>query len=202
PAATPAPDALSAEQRRVLPLVDGRRTVRDVVDESGLVEFDVGKAIFGLVQAGYLRPVGRREAPRPHAASVARLQEHRGLGVALYGSGMLEEAEREFARLLELQPGSLDARVHLGLIALRRDRDAIRGFRQLIEDGGRWASAFQDLGLALERLGRLDLALLAVEEARRLHPAEARVQLSQAIVLLKLRRAADAADAFARYRAA
>src|SRR5512132_489547 len=33
---------LSAEQQRLLPLIDGTRDVRQVIDESGLVEFEVG----------------------------------------------------------------------------------------------------------------------------------------------------------------
>ncbi|HEX6629627.1 MAG TPA: DUF4388 domain-containing protein, partial [Gemmatimonadaceae bacterium] len=42
---------LTDEQRLLLPLLDGRRDVNALVEASGLVEFEVGKALFGLVSA-------------------------------------------------------------------------------------------------------------------------------------------------------
>ncbi|HEY8197882.1 MAG TPA: DUF4388 domain-containing protein, partial [Gemmatimonadales bacterium] len=39
---------LSPEQQRLLPLIDGTRDVQQIIDQSGLVEFDVGKALYGL----------------------------------------------------------------------------------------------------------------------------------------------------------
>ncbi|HEU0053625.1 MAG TPA: DUF4388 domain-containing protein, partial [Longimicrobium sp.] len=65
---------LSDEQRKILPLVDGRRSVQEVIDESGMVEFDVGKALFGLIQAGFAHPVGRR-APEVREVPRARIDE-------------------------------------------------------------------------------------------------------------------------------
>src|ERR687892_1509577 len=49
---------LSPEQQRLLPLVDGTRDVQHLIDESGLVEFEVGKALFGLITAGVAHPGG------------------------------------------------------------------------------------------------------------------------------------------------
>jgi hypothetical protein len=40
---------LTEEQRTVLDLTDGQRDVQAVIDESGLVEFEVGKALYGLI---------------------------------------------------------------------------------------------------------------------------------------------------------
>ena len=42
---------LSAEQRALVPLLDGTRDVSQLMEESGLVEFEVGKALFGLITA-------------------------------------------------------------------------------------------------------------------------------------------------------
>src|SRR5438045_4724185 len=39
---------LNDEQRAVLDLVDGTRDVQGIVDASGLVELEVGKALYGL----------------------------------------------------------------------------------------------------------------------------------------------------------
>src|SRR5690606_3567951 len=66
----------SSEQRAILPLLDGTRSVQDIVDESGLVEFDVGKAVFGLIQAGLVQATGRKQS-KPPASAATRTQEHR-----------------------------------------------------------------------------------------------------------------------------
>ncbi len=195
---------LSEEQRKIVPLVDGRRTVHELVEESGLVEFDVGKALFGLIQAGFAHPVGRKLPAEAQAVPTARIEEHRNLGVAFYKTGMYEEATREFRRVTELQPGSADARFFLALIGLRTgdDRGAVRRLKETIELGGPRAAAFHNLALALERAGRTVDALAAVEEAVRLAPRRPQVLLGRAVLRLKQGDAPGAAEAFAAYREA
>ena len=51
---------LTYPQQRLLPLLDGTRDVTGLVDASGLSEFDVGKALYGLVTAGLAHLVERR----------------------------------------------------------------------------------------------------------------------------------------------
>lgn len=201
PADAAAQAEFTSEQRVVLPLLDGRRSVQEVIDESGLVEFDVGKAVFGLVQAGFVQASGRK-APRVATDAPTRTQEHRNLGVAFYRTGMLDEAEREFGRVLEALPDDLHARFYRGLIALRRDdaRGAFGELKWVIERGGRWGSAFFDVALALERLGRIEGALLAVDEGLRLLPGHPPALLSRGIILAKAGRVAEAAEAFGAYR--
>src|SRR5512132_2076329 len=70
---------LTAEQELLLPLVDGQRDVAALVDASGLGEFDVGKALYGLATAGFLHRVGKSKAAEP-TVSDARVDEHRNLG--------------------------------------------------------------------------------------------------------------------------
>src|SRR5206468_988369 len=55
---------LTEVQDRLLPLLDGSRDVNQVIEDSGLGEFEVGKALYGLVTAGFLHRAGRR-APQP-----------------------------------------------------------------------------------------------------------------------------------------
>jgi tetratricopeptide (TPR) repeat protein len=195
---------LSDEQRKILPLVDGRRSVQELIDESGMVEFDVGKALFGLIQAGFAHPVGRRTQEAAREVPQARIDEHRNLGIAFYKTGMYEEATREFRRVAELQPQSLDSRFHLALIGLRKndDRFAIRYFREVIEVGGPRAAAFHDMSLALERMGRLPDARFAIEEAAKLAPKRPAVLLSRAVLLLKQEEVFGATAAFEAYREA
>ncbi|HEX8694338.1 MAG TPA: DUF4388 domain-containing protein [Longimicrobium sp.] len=192
---------LSDEQRKLLPLVDGKRSVQEVIDESGMVEFDVGKAIFGLIQAGLAHPVGRRAA-QAREVPQARIDEHRNLGIAFYKTGMYEESTREFRRVADLQPNNADARFHLGLIGLRKgdDRFALRYLKEVVELGGVRPSALHDMALALERLGRAGDARMALEEAARRAPKRPQVLLSRAILLLKQGDPHAAREAFARYR--
>jgi len=55
---------LSEAQKRVLPSLDGKRDVNALVDETGLVEFEVGKALYGLITAGFVKLVERRTRVR------------------------------------------------------------------------------------------------------------------------------------------
>jgi tetratricopeptide (TPR) repeat protein len=194
--------ALVEEQRKILPLVDGKRTVQEIIDDSGLVEFDVGKALYGLIQAGFAHPVGRRRPVEIDEVSHGRIEEHRNLGLAFYKTGMYEEGIREFRRVIELQPTHVEARFFLALIGLRRgdDRSAIRWLKETIEQGGPRAACFHNLSLALEREGRLDDAQRAVDEAAQLDPGHPAMLLSRAILLVKRGEAAEAKEAFAGYR--
>lgn len=56
----PAAEGLTDEQKRILPLLDGTRDVTSIIDTTGMAEFDVGKALFGLVTAGFAQLVERR----------------------------------------------------------------------------------------------------------------------------------------------
>ena len=110
---------LTPEQQRILTLLDGAHTVTDVSEESGMTEFDVGKALFGLIQANFAHRVGKR------AASVIRgkeseINERRNLGLAFYHTAMMEEARAEYARVLELAPTDVQSRFYLALDLVAR----------------------------------------------------------------------------------
>jgi tetratricopeptide (TPR) repeat protein len=177
---------LSEEQRRLVPLLNGTRDVAQVVEESGLVEFEVGKALFGLITAGFAHRVGTSAATAPRVND-SRVDEHRNLGIAFYKAAMLDEALREFRRVADLRPADASAPFFLGLIALRQARweEAVTAFRQAIEKGGPRAPALHNLGVALERLGRLDEADTAYGDAAGRARDDARVMLGWGVIALK-----------------
>ena len=177
---------LSSEQKRLLPLVDGTRDVRQLVEESGMAEFDVGKALFGLITAGFAHRVGTSTAVAPKIND-SRVEEHRNLGIAFYKAGMLEEGLREFRRVLELRPADSSAPLFLGLIAIRQARweDAAAALRQAATAGVPKPAVLHNLGFALEQLGRLDEAEAAYGDAASRAREDARVMLGWSIVALK-----------------
>ena len=177
---------VTAEQEIIIPLIDGRRDVSEIVDESGLDEFEVGKALFGLATAGFLHRIGRSRA-KETAGTEARVAEHRNLGIAFYRTAMLDEAQREFKRVLDLRPGDLPAEFHLGLIAVRQGRleDAVRAFRHCATRPGGLSAAHVNLACALERAGRLDEARTALIDAALVRPGDPSVRLVQAVLALR-----------------
>jgi tetratricopeptide (TPR) repeat protein len=186
---------LTPEQEALIPLIDGQRDVIALIDESGLGEFEVGKALYGLASAGYLHRVGRSKASEP-AISAARVDEHRNLGVAFYKTGMLDEAVREFRRVIDLAQGDAHARFYLGLVLMRQGKwpDAANAFHEAASQPGAKPAVFHNLAYAFERLGRFEDAAAALEEAmRRGGDQDARLRTSVGVIALRLGDV-DAAD--------
>jgi tetratricopeptide (TPR) repeat protein len=188
--------SITDEQRHVLAYVDGKRDVTGVADESGLSEFDVGKALHELRAAGVVLEAQRGAKQPLHAAAPARVDEHWNLGVAFYRATMFDEAQREFLRVLELDPDNVHARAYNALILMRQGKweDAGRIYEELASVAPS-AATLHNLGLALERLGRFADARTALKSASKLSGgSDARVQTSLGAVSLLLGEA-SAADA-------
>ena len=177
---------LTPEQRHLVPLIDGVRDVTRLVEDSGMVEFDVGKALYGLITAGFAHRVGRTQAPRPAVAGEARADEHRNLGVAFYRTGMVDEATRELRRVVELRPADGPAYFYLGLIALQQGHweAGAAYFTRALEYLGPRATVLANLALSLEKAGRFDDAENAYSEAAALAPQDTRVLTGWGIVAL------------------
>ena len=160
---------LTEHQVKIIALLDGKRDATQLVEETALGEFDVGKALYGLITAGFIHRTGRSSSTTRISATAAgaKVDEARNLGVAFYKTGMLEESSREFRRVINLRPTDGSAYFYLGLIALRQARweEAAKQFKETLERGGARASVLYDLGLALEKSGRLEEAEHAFAEA-------------------------------------
>ncbi len=179
--------SLTDAQQRILPLLDGTRDVNRVIEDSGLGEFEVGKALYGLITAGFVHRAGRTAAAGAARVSDARVDEHRNLGVAFYKTGMLDEAAREFRRVAELRPADAGAHFYLGLVALKQARwhEAVDALRLAAQHGGQRAALLHNLGFAYEQLGQLDEAEAACAEAAERAPGDPQVHLGWGIVAVK-----------------
>ncbi len=178
---------LSREQQRILPLLDGTRDVQQLVEDAGLVEFDVGQALYGLITAGFAHRTGTSAAATTPRVNETRIEEHRNLGIAFYKTAMLDEAQREFRRVADLRPGEGSAPFYLGLIALRQGRwgEAEQALRLATEKGGPRPAALHDLGLALEQQGRLADAEAAYGDAAGRARDDVRILIGWGIAALK-----------------
>jgi len=178
---------LTETQQRVLPLLDGSRDVNQIIEDSGQGEFEIGKALYGLITAGFLHRAGRTTTTEVGQMTDARVEEHRNLGVAFYKTGMLDEAAREFRRVAELRVGDPNALFFLGLVALKqaRWREAMESLRLAAEKGGSRPAVLHNLGFAFEQLGRLDEAEAACAEAASRARNDPRIYLGWGIVALK-----------------
>jgi tetratricopeptide (TPR) repeat protein len=177
---------LTEEQRTVLDLVDGQRDVQSIVEDSGLVEFEVGKALYGLLTAGFVHRVGRSKAADPQV-SETRVEEHRNLGIAFYKTGMLDEAMREFRRVLELRANDSTAKFFIGIALTRQGKwaEATTAFKEAAAAPGVRYSVLHNLAYVLERQGRYAEAQATLEEAaRRGGATDPRVQTSLGVVSL------------------
>lgn len=193
--------ALIDAERRVQPLIDGVRTVRDLMDATGLTDFEVCHALFGLMSAGRLRRVAT-SAPAAPRQGPARLEEHRNLGVAFYRTGMLSEAEREFRRVAELRPADGEAPFQLGLIALRQANwsAALAHLHHALDRAGPRPALLHNLALALESLGRLEEADHALADAVQLNKEDPRLWTGWGLLALRRSEPSKALERFARGR--
>lgn len=192
---------LTEPQERVLGLLDGERSVDDVVQESGLGEFDVSRELFALLQAGFIEKVGEQEDERADDGS-GQAQERVRVGNAFYRAGMPEDAEGEYLAAIAIDPDEPVARTRLGIIALRTGRPevAIEHFDALQESGT--PATLLNQALALELLGRLEEAKELLERTTGTAPEDSRVALALGILSVKLEDAPAALGCFRRYRAA
>ncbi len=166
-------------QDAVVPLLDGTHTVEEIAERSGLAEFDVGQALYGLIQAGFAYRVGRRASGEAQTRD-ADVEEARNLGIAFYRTGMMEDAAREFRRVLEAAPHDAAARAYLGMVFVREGRftEAVHRLRAVLEESGPRYGPYMNLAYALRRLGRTGDALLVLEEAEKLRPGRPETSLA------------------------
>ena len=192
---------LTAEQKKLIPLIDGNRTVAELVHESGMVEFEVAKALYGLIQAGFVGRAGQRDAAAT-AETGSEAAQHLNLGVAFYRSGMMEDAIREFQAVLEEDPKHPRALFRLGLIAFRSGKlkEALEHFDRMPEDARQSYSVLRNRALALEYMGRLPEALAELDKAEKVRKDEPALALARGVVKLKSGDVAGALEALRAYR--
>jgi tetratricopeptide (TPR) repeat protein len=177
---------LSGEVAEVSHLLDGRRSIRAVIERSGLGEFGVGKAMYELASQGLLIQVadvaqsGAEDVEPGISASEKALK----MGLAFAKAGMTDDSAREFRRVVEMSPNDPVARHQLGLLALKRGAwdDAVGWLEPLAQNEDTSATMLHHLSLAYEGLGReLEAARVVERAALRSPQPSPQLELSRAL---------------------
>ncbi len=191
---------LTDDQKQIIPLIDGERSVMDLVEVSGLVEFDTGKALYGLIQAGFAVQVAVKRVAEDEAKG--SLEQHLTAGLDAYKSGTMEDATRELRKTLEFDPTHAVARSHLALISLRQGKaqEAIVHFDGMDDATEPTYALLRNRSLAYERMGRYDEALSTLADAEAFEPDDAGLALARGIVEMKSGDGAAAMGSFKVYQ--
>src|SRR6478735_731013 len=178
---------LASEQERIVPLLDGKRDVHQLVEDSGLVEFEVGKALYGLIAAGFAHRAGTSAVSAEPKVNAARIEEHRNLGIAFFKTGMLDEASREFRRVADLRPTEASAPFFIGVISLRQAKwaDAVESLKVAGERGGPRPAVLANLAFGMEQMGRIADAEACYGEAVSRSREDPKLMTGWAITALK-----------------
>ena len=184
-------DPLSGELAEVAHLLDGRRTIRAIIERSGLGEFTVGKALYELSAQGRLVQVSDPDeaSGEDHDAGASTVEKWRRMGLALTRAGMIDDAAREFRKVVEASPNDAIARHQLGLLSLRKGAwdDAVGWLEPLAHLDDATATMLHHLALAYQELGRELESARMTERAVRLGTSPSpQIELSRAMHAFRL----------------
>jgi tetratricopeptide (TPR) repeat protein len=122
------------------------------------------------------------------------------LALQFHRQGRLDEAERHYVAILAKRPSDVEANHLLGALKLQQGRnaDAIRLMSAALKVNRRLPLTLTNLGLALERTGRLKEALAAYDEAIAVKPDHAPALNNRGLALLAAGRVGEALTSFDR----
>jgi tetratricopeptide (TPR) repeat protein len=165
---------LNSEEKQILSLIDGYRSLAEIMETSALGEFLTSKIVYGLLLAG-LAKRGSEKSKQAAAWNLNIIDDHGNLGMAFYRTQMYDEATREYRRIIEIRPDHYEARFYLGLIHFRKGEyaEAATEFLEAIAVEPKKAAAYNNLGLSLELMGEREDAARQYRRAVELSPEKA-----------------------------
>ncbi|HYW49617.1 MAG TPA: DUF4388 domain-containing protein [Gemmatimonadaceae bacterium] len=180
---------LPTELAEIAQLLDGRRSIRAIIECSGHGEFTVGKALYELSSLGVLVQVQDAAPADDVDPDAGAAEKSLKMGLALLRAGMTDDAAREFRKVVEAAPDDVVARHQLGLLALRQGRwdDAVGWLEPLANLEQTTSTMLHHLALAYEELGReLDSARMLDRAVRIGTQVSPQVELSRALHAFRL----------------
>lgn len=169
--------SLTEQEEKVLELIDGARSIDDVLKLSDYDFFETNRAIYGLLAAGLLEKPEKAEKSAEPAQATGDVSEHKNLGYAFYKTEMYDQAEREYASMLEVESNNAEALFYLGLIAVTRgDYEAAREQLLKAKQFDKRVSVLVNLGYVCMKLKAYDEALEHLRAAQALVPESIKVK--------------------------
>jgi len=161
------PLAFTEDEKKIITLIDGERTIDEIVKVSEFDFFATCRTLYGLFSAGIL------EKPDviPVEKGKGSVEEHKNLGYAFFKTEMYDEAEREYRRILEIELENSEANFYLGLIDMKQGSWATAvNYLEKSLARERRANTLNNIGVVYEKLERWPDAVKAYEEAFRIDP--------------------------------
>jgi tetratricopeptide (TPR) repeat protein len=185
---------LTKEEQKIIELVDGSRSIDDVLKLSEFDFFETCRTIYGLLSAGLL---SKPEKPLESKKTTGDISEYKNLGFAFYKTEMYDEAEREYKKVLEIEDTNGEALFYLGLIGLMRGQyDAAHNYLLKAASQEERPSTFINLGYVSDKLEQYDKAIEYLEKAQELDPDNLRMKCSLGMALYKSGKLEEAVPVF------
>lgn len=186
---------LTDKEKRVLSLINGQRSLDEILKLSEFDFFETSRIVYGLLSAGILE--------KPEAAPVEKprgnVEEFKNLGYAFFKTEMYDEAQREYRKILEIEPSSSEGNFYLGLIEMRRENwSAALTLLQASAAKEKRANVLNNIGIVLERLDIRDEALKYFEQALGVDPKNKKALLNLGRHWYRLDEFSKARDCFMR----
>src|SRR4030042_5114846 len=166
---------LTNEEARIIELIDGSRSIDDILKLSDLDFFETCRTIYGLLSAGFLE---KPEKPLESKKVTADATEYKNLGFAFYKTEMFDEAEREYRKVLEIDYRDAEALFYLGMIELARGQySAARdNFNKAAEVEPERISLLINLAYLNTKLNDYDTASSFLQKGLRLMPDNQKIR--------------------------
>uniref|UniRef100_A0A7C4YC60 Tetratricopeptide repeat protein n=1 Tax=candidate division WOR-3 bacterium TaxID=2052148 RepID=A0A7C4YC60_UNCW3 len=178
-------EKLNEKEKEVFSIIDGKKSMENVLSDTKIDEFEAMKIIGRLIKNGYIKAIKPSNIPIEKALS--KITEHENLGVAFLYMEMFVEAEREFRRILEIDPLNVKAKFFISIIKFYRNEidNAITLLKEIINMGNLYPSIYANLSFFYEKKGDIDEAIKIVDEGLKKWPDEPKLLLNKAILMIK-----------------
>lgn len=178
---------LTDEEMMILNKVDGEKTLSTLINMLPIEEFKALKLLSKLIKEGVLKELELKTETL--VKDKERIDEHMNLGIAFVKIGMLNEALREFNRILELKPNDPEALFYKGIISFKmKDLDESEKYFQDSLKTVQRTSTLNNIYLINELKGNNEIALDYLSKALKREEENEKILLNKAIIYLKMKK--------------
>lgn len=174
---------LTTEEKKIIGLIDGSRSIDDILKLTEFDFFETCRTIYGLLSAGLLE---KPEKPLETKKGTGDISEYKNLGFAFYKTEMYDEAKREFKKILEIDNNNAEALFYLALIDLMHEcyEDAREKLLKALEQEKR-VSILTNLSYVCFKLESYDKAIEYLNQAKDLVSDNIKIMCNLGVALFK-----------------